>query len=206
MCRVWRWSDGWAEVGGDRLMADSGGVKRWKPATEVEKKARVEQTAGQKGQWSHRGSEWEPTILFGSEQNGAAGRAVTHPCVRQHLQHIHCVFLENPKEQRRTPLSFCQLNTGGTFWILLAVQHLDTHKHVLYKFAYTIIEHCSFPWQLCKYCLSSFILDTVVLVALNYKMGDIQYFYHCQKSPKNRKQNEQEVCLSLKVVGLPCSV
>lgn len=57
----------------------------------------------------------DPTIFFGSEQYRVAGGAVTNLCVCQHLQHIHCVFLESPKDQRQTPLSFCHLNTWGTF-------------------------------------------------------------------------------------------
>lgn len=69
------------------------------------------------------------TIFFGSEQYRVAQWAVTYPCVRQHLQHVHSVFLENPEEQRHTPLSFYHLNTGGTFWVLLTVQHLDTDTH-----------------------------------------------------------------------------
>lgn len=43
-------------------------------------------------------SERDPTIFFGSEQYGVAWGAVTHLCVRQHLQHVHRVFLESPEE------------------------------------------------------------------------------------------------------------
>ena len=92
-----------------------------------EKKAKVlNKRLHRKVSWSDRDTERHPTIFFGSEQDRVAGGAVTHLCVRQHLQHVHRVFLETPEEHRHAPLSICHLNTGGTFWVLLTVQHLVT--------------------------------------------------------------------------------
>lgn len=98
-------------------------------ATRIERKTKnVEQSAGEKRQGSDRKCEREreryPTIFSSSEQNGVAWGAVTNLCERQHLQHVHCIFLESPDDHWQNALPICQLNTGGTSWILLVVQHL----------------------------------------------------------------------------------